>query len=130
MKTKFFVGALLAALTFGAVSSQASADDFRRPDYGRYGYAQNWHGRGGITVRTQRGQFTVDRGDRLFYRLTDRPYRFRPGMTYVYTDRCNRDGCLVLEFNRWERRPTDRFFAPYIRADRLAWNDDHGQWRR
>ncbi|MEJ0059647.1 MAG: hypothetical protein WDM79_08805 [Terricaulis sp.] len=41
-----------------------------------------------ITIRMNHSQFSVDRGDRLFYRLTDRPYNFRPGYTYAYTDDC------------------------------------------
>jgi hypothetical protein len=57
-------------------------------------------------------QFSVDRGDRLFYRLTDRPYNFRPGYTYAYTDDCNRRGCEVLVFNGRGGRPVDRIFAP------------------
>ena len=126
MKTKLFAAAI-AALTLGA-ALPASAHDFRAgADFDRQGpgYAQDWRRHSEITVRTQRGQFTVDRGDRLFWRLTERPYRFRPGFTYIYTDRCNRDGCLVLEFNRYERRPTDRFFAPYVRFERTAWNSDY-----
>lgn len=129
MKSKYIVAAIVSALALGGAAAPAFADDFRGPGYGPgYGnaYHQDWRqdGRGQITVRTQRGQFTVDRGDRMFYRLTDRPYRFRPGFTYLYTDRCNRDGCMVLEFARWSRMPTDRFFAPYVRFERIAWDRD------
>ena len=125
MKSKLIVAAIVSALTLGA-ALPAAADDFR--DFGR-GYHQDWRGRSDITVRTERGQFTVDRNDRLFQRLTDRPYRFRPGFTYIYTDRCNRDGCMVLEMSRWSQQPTDRFFAPYVRFERVAWNRDDS-WRQ
>jgi len=139
MKTKHIVAAIVSALalTAGAASPAFAQDyrgDFRGPPPS-YGDHQDWRpdgrqdGRGQITVRTQRGQFSVDRGDRLFYRLTDRPYRFRPGFTYIYTDRCNRDGCMVLELSRWSRQPTDRFFAPYVQFDRVAWSRDD-QWRQ
>src|SRR5262245_17592540 len=127
MKTKLIVAAIVSALTLGAAATPALAHDFRGSDYNQaaYGYGDHdWRGRGQITVRTQRGQFSVDRDDRLFWRLTERPYRFRPGFTYVYTDRCNRDGCMVLEFSRWSRMPTDRFFAPYVRFDRVSWDRD------
>ena len=111
MKLKHMAGALLAALTLGA-ALPAAADDYGRGfDHG------DFHGRGVITVRTGYAQFTVDRSDRMFWRLTDRPYNFRPGLTYVYTDRCNRAGCDVLVFSRFQGRPVDRTFAPRIGYD-------------
>lgn len=125
MKTKLIAAALVSALTLGA-ALPAAAQDFRGADRGAYGYQQDWRTRGQITVRTQRGQFSVDRGDRMFWRLTERPFRFRPGFTYIYTDRCNRDGCLVIETRG--RHMTDRFFAPYVRFERTNWNRDD-QWR-
>jgi len=125
MKTKLIVAALVSALALGAAATPASADDFRGQNFRQTAYGDHdWRGRSDITVRTQRGQFSVNRDDRLFYRLTSSPYRFRPGFTYIYTDRCNRDGCMVLEMSRWSRQPTDRFFAPYVRFDRVNWSRD------
>ena len=132
MKTKHIAAALLAAATLGASALPAAAQDFR----GRPGYGQDFRGaRHEITVRTQRGAFTVDRSDRLFYRLTARPFNFRPGLSYVYTDRCNRQGCQVLVFARNSRRPIDRTFAPHVRFDRGDWRgsnpwDRDDDWRR
>lgn len=119
MKFQHIAAAALAALTLGA-ALPAAANDYDRGSERR--------GRGEITVRTHRGEISVDRDDRLFYRLTERPYRFRPGHTYVYTDRCNRGGCLVLEF-RGRGRPVDRFFAPLM-PTRIAYRDHGGRWDR
>lgn len=66
-------------------------------------------------VRTEQGQFVIGRQNPLFQRLLDRPFQFRPGYTYIYTDQCNRDGCMVIEQAPWSRQPGDRFFAPYVR---------------
>ncbi|MES1197496.1 MAG: hypothetical protein ABUL55_02615 [Pseudomonadota bacterium] len=80
-------------------------NDRRGGDWGR--------GRGVITVESRDFRFTVDRGDRL-YRTLIRDYGFRPGLTYHYTDRCNRAGCAVLVFDGLDRRPVDRMFAPRL----------------
>jgi hypothetical protein len=102
MNTRSILAAF-AALFALALAAPASAQNYQR----------NWQGQGGaIHVVTQRGQLNVQRGERLFQYLGARPYRFRPGHTYIYTDRCNRSGCLVVELAG--RRPVDRFFAPYI----------------
>lgn len=128
MKTKLFAAAL-AALTLGA-SLPAAAQDFDRGHRGG-GYEDNfrrgdhWR-RAQITIRNDGRQFSVDRGDRLFYRLLDRPYNFRPGLTYAYTDRCNRFGCVVFVFNNRDRRPIDRIFAPHLPSPRYAWREARG----
>jgi hypothetical protein len=104
MNTKSLL-AVIAALFALALAAPASAQN----------YEPNWRGQGGaIHVVTQRGQLNVQRGERLFHYLSSRPFRFRPGFTYIYTDRCNRSGCLVVELSQRGRRPIDRFFAPYI----------------
>ena len=107
MKTKLFAAALVAALSLGAAPAAFAGDDDRG---GYYGYDRRE--RAEITIRTHHGQTSVTRGDRLFYRLLDRPYNFRPGLIYAYSERCNQDGCDVFVFNRWSRRPIDRIFAP------------------
>ena len=129
MKTKLFAAAL-AFLTLG-VSVPATAHEFGRDPRGG-GYSNSdlrggpWR-RADITIRNSNGrQFSVDRGDRLFYRLLDRPYNFRPGLTYAYTDRCNRFGCIVFVFNDRSRRPVDRIFAPHLRMPQYAWREHRG----
>lgn len=102
MKTKLLAAAL-AALTLGA--SLPAAAEHRDGD--------RWR-RAEIIVRNDGRTFSFDRGDRMFYRLLDRPYHFRPGLIYAYTDRCNRNGCQVLVFNGRSRRPIDRVFAPHL----------------
>ncbi len=85
MKLNAFIGGLAAAFTLGAALPAAA-------DYndGHRGYDRGRNRE--ITIRMNHSQFSVDRGDRLFYRLTDRPYNFRPGYTYADTDDCNRSG--------------------------------------
>jgi hypothetical protein len=129
MKFKVLLGVIATAVTLGAALPAAAHDNDRRGGWDR-GYRQE------ITVRTQRGEISVDQRDRLFHQLTDRPYRFRPGFTYVYTDRCNRGGCMVLELAGGGRgRLVDRFFAPYIsrhvdfRAHDGRWDRDNREWR-
>ena len=118
MKTTLFAAAL-AALTL-ATAGAASAQDFRRGDHGR-----DWDRRGHqeITIRKDGRVMTFDRGDRMFYRLQDRPFRFEPGLTYSYTDRCNRNGCVVFVFNNRSRRPIDRIFAPHLQMRGYAWRE-------
>src|SRR5262245_3486054 len=87
MKKKNFAAALVTAALALTAALPAAAQDYRgRGD----GYGQNYggYGRGGdfrraeITVRNNGRTFSFDRGDRLFYRLLDRPFNFRPGLTY------------------------------------------------
>ncbi|MBX9747508.1 MAG: hypothetical protein K2X34_11440 [Hyphomonadaceae bacterium] len=120
MKNKLFAAAL-AALTL-ATAGAASAQDYRRGDRDR-----DWdRGRAEITIRRDGRTFDFDRGDRMFYRLLDRPFHFRPGMTYSYTDRCNRRGCVVFVFDGRYRRPVDRIFAPHLPMRGWAWRHDRG----
>lgn len=127
MKTKLFAAAL-AALTL-ATAGVASAQSFDRDRYGSQGRYErgDWNGRGAITVRKDGRVMTFDRGDRIFYRLLDRPFSFRPGLTYAYTDRCNRNGCVAFVFDGRHRRPIDRIFAPHLRQARgYAWREHRG----
>jgi hypothetical protein len=124
MKNKLFAAAL-AALTL-ATAGVASAQDHRRADFGGRpshdrDYRGDWRRNAEITIRKDGRTFEFERGDRMFYRLLDRPFNFRPGMTYQYTDRCNRNGCVVFVFDGRSRRPVDRIFAPHIQARGYAW---------
>ncbi len=122
MKMKLFAAAL-AAITL-VTASGASAQDFRRDrDWERRG---EWRGRYEITVRKDGRVMTFNRDDRLFYRLLDRPFNFRPGLTYAYTDRCNRQGCIAFVFDRRHRRPIDRIFAPHLRHAFYNWRETRG----
>jgi hypothetical protein len=117
VKTKLFAAAL-AALTLASASA-ASAQDYRGGD-------NAWRHRAEITVRNDGRTFSFDRRDRMFYRLLDRPFHFRPGMTYSYTDRCNRLGCVVFVFDGRHRRPVERIFAPRLPDRRFAWREARG----
>lgn len=114
MKTKLFAAAL-AALTLISATA-ASAQNYRG----------DWRQRAEITVRNDGRTFSFNRGDRMFYRLLDRPFHFRPGMTYSYTDRCNRQGCVVFVFDGRQRRPIDRIFAPQLPDRRFVWREARG----
>jgi hypothetical protein len=122
MKTKLFAAAM-AALTL-ATAGAAAAQDFRRGDGDRGWDRGDWRGRQEITVRKDGRTFSFVRGDRMFYRLLDRPFNFRPGLTYAYTDRCNRAGCIAFVFDSRHRRPIDRIFAPRLPDRRMAWRDN------
>lgn len=125
MKTKFFAAAL-AAMTL-ATAGAASAQDFRRGDRDwERGDRGDFRGRQEITIRKDGRVMTFDRGDRLFYRLQDRPFRFEPGLTYAYTDRCNRQGCVAFVFDNRHRRPIDRIFAPHLQVRGYAWREARG----
>lgn len=135
MKRKI-LAAVVAALTIAGFAAPASAQR-----YDRNGYVDTYHGEayrewGGnehrrwrhaeITVRKDGRSFSFDRDDHLFYRLIDHPFGFRPGLTYEYTDRCNRHGCVVFVFSRHSRWPVDRIFAPHLRLSHWAWRDYDG----
>jgi hypothetical protein len=125
MKTKLFAAAL-AALTL-ATAGAASAQSFEHDRYGGEGRYERGRDRAEITVRTNGRTMSFNRGDRMFYRLVDRPFNFRPGMTYAYTDRCNRNGCVAFVFDGRSRRPVDRIFAPHLRDARgYAWRQHRG----
>lgn len=121
MKTKFFAAAL-AAMTL-ATAGAASAQDFRRGDRDRDWDRGDFRGRQEITIRKDGRVMTFDRRDRMFYRLQDRPFRFEPGLTYAYTDRCNRQGCIAFVFDNRHRRPIDRIFAPHLQMRGYAWRE-------
>ncbi len=126
MKTKIFAAAL-AALTL-VTAGAAAAQDFRRGERDR-DWDRDWgdrRGRAEIVVRKDGRVMSFDRGDRMFYRLVDRPYNFRPGLTYAYTDRCNRQGCIAFVFDRRHRRPVDRIFAPHLRHALYNWREGRG----
>jgi hypothetical protein len=116
MKTKLFAAAL-AAMTL-ATAGTASAQDFRRGDRDGRG---DWRGRQEITIRKDGRVMQFDRGDRMFWRLQTRPFNFQPGLTYAYTDRCNRFGCVAFVFDRRHRGPIDRIFAPHLNMRGYAW---------
>jgi hypothetical protein len=137
MKTKL-IAAALAALTLGAFAMPAAAQDFGRQDsnYRGEGYRgdrgddfrggeRNWR-RAEITIRNNGREFSFGRDDRLFYRLLDRPFGFRPGLTYAYTDRCNRFGCVAFVFDDYHRRPIDRIFAPHLPTRGYGWRQARG----
>ncbi|MGD9967147.1 MAG: hypothetical protein AB7T59_11545 [Hyphomonadaceae bacterium] len=125
MKTKLFAAAL-AALTLASAGA-ASAQDFRRGerDWDR-GWRDDWRGRQEITIRKDGRVLTFDHGDRMFWRLQDRPFYFEPGLTYAYTDRCNRFGCVAFVFDRRHRGPIDRIFAPHLQMRGYAWREARG----
>ncbi len=127
MKTKLFAG-LAAVFALTAMAAPASAQNFDRSRAG--GYHDNggdrYGGRRGITIRNNGREFTVNRDDRLFYRLIDRPYGFQPGLTYAYTDRCNRYGCVAFVFDNYSRRPIDRIFAPHLQRRDYSWRQARG----
>lgn len=106
MKNKLFA-AVIAAVTL-MTAGAASAQDYRRHN------DHDWRRNADITIRKDGRTFEFERGDRMFYRLLDRPFNFRPGMTYAYTDRCNRQGCVAFVFDGRSRRPIDRIFAPHL----------------
>ena len=136
MKNKLFAAAL-AAVTLAGAAMPAAAQDFRGDGY-RGDYNQDFRGNRGdlrdirrmaqITIRQDGRQISFDRRDRMFYRLMDRPFNFQPGMTYVYTDRCSRDACMVLVFSPWSRRPIDRIWAPRPGRFFFARGDRDGRW--
>ncbi|WP_395644475.1 hypothetical protein [Terricaulis sp.] len=137
MKKTIFAAAI-AALTLG-MAMPAAAQDYRdgrgggyndgrgyNDGYDRDGYGRNdFRGRGQINIRSNDGRyFSFDRRDRNFDMFVNRPYAFRPGLTYVYSNRCDRRGCLVTVFSQRDRRPVDRFMAPQL----PRWMD--ANWRQ
>ncbi|MBI3439816.1 MAG: hypothetical protein HY054_14410 [Proteobacteria bacterium] len=140
MKNKLFAAAL-AAVTLAVGALPAAAQDFRGDGYRRDGYQQDfrgdrndWRMRAQITVRQDGRLMSFDRRDRMFYRLMDRPFNFQPGMTYVYTNRCSRDACMVLAFAPYMRGPVDRMWVPrlgrfFFAGDRNDRYDGRGDGR-
>jgi hypothetical protein len=133
MKTKLFAAAL-AALTLGAGLPAAAhdrngyVDTYRGDSYREWNRSDQRGGRwrmADITVRSNGRSYVFGRDDRLFFRLMEAPYNFMPGLTYQYTDRCNRHGCVVFVYHDYSRRPIDRIFAPHLPLRSYAWSERH-----
>lgn len=140
MKKTLVAAALATFATFGA-AMPATAQDWDR-GYGDVRHEDNYRGRdrdwdrdgrhrdfrslGAITIRKDGRAFSFSRGDRMFFRLMDAPYNFIPGMTYSYTDRCNRWGCVAFVYAPGMRRPIDRVFAPHLPMRSWAWRGQRG----
>jgi hypothetical protein len=69
-----------------------------------------------ITVREHSREFTVDRGDQLYWELRAGPYHFKDGVTYTYTNRCwsGGDECLVRVFDPYGDVPNSTTTAPPV----------------
>jgi len=69
-----------------------------------------------ITVREHAREFTVDRGDRLYWELRAGPYHFKDGVTYTYTNRCwnGGDECLVRVYDPYGDVPSSTTTAPPV----------------
>jgi hypothetical protein len=100
---KKLLAAIVAALTLTAAGA-ASAQGHRPWD--------GWRGRDVITVRDHGRVYTFNENDRIFYRLLESPFAFRPGNVYVYTDECRRDQCQVIIYARDRRQSLGRLWAP------------------
>jgi len=128
MKNKLFAAAL-AALTLVGVTGVAAAQDYRggySERRGQDGYDDRRY-RATITVRDHGRVMFFDRDDRLFHRMLRSPCRVQPGLVYVYTDQCRRDGqCRVMVYARHRDYPVDRLWAPPIRR----WSDRNAYWQR
>ncbi len=121
MKNKFFA-AILAALAI-AVGVAGPAAASGRDDVYRHSSALRMMD---ISVRVNGRNYDFGYGDRMFMRLIDQPYGFAPGLNYVYTDRCNRYGCVVFVYDDYRRRPVDRIFAPHLPVRGYAWRQARG----
>lgn len=118
MKRKFF-SAIFALALCAAGASPAIAHE---RDQGRDSYRHSPALRMmDISVRVRGRTFEFGYGDRMFMRLIDAPYSFVPGLNYVYTDRCNRSGCVVFVYDGYRDRPVDRIFAPHLPLRGYAW---------
>jgi hypothetical protein len=130
MKTKFLAG-LFAALALAGLAGTASAQAWDRGGDAAYdsyrggGYHDDFRGgrHGAITIRNNGRNYRVNYDDGLFYRLLDRPFHFQPGFTYAYTDRCNRNGCVVFVYDGHSRRPSDRIFAAHLPMQWYRWSE-------
>lgn len=105
MTLKPMLAAAAATLSLTALPAEASHDRGR----------DRWQGRPAeITVRTDRGSFTVDPGDRLYWRLKSNPFKFKDGRIYEYR-RCYRgNACDVLVIDPYGRQRFNRIVAPSV----------------
>ena len=114
MKAKLFLAAMGAAVALTALP--ASAQFFIRPHT--------------ITVREHAREFTVNRGDRLYWELRGGPYYFKDGNTYTYTNRCwyGGDECLVRVYDPYDNDYTTTTAPPVGRISYLTnrYDEDYG----
>ena len=119
MKTKLFAAALggpdpaLPALLRRKIIRGRGDDDWRDGRGDWRGTPGNHHPQGWPrhAIRPRRPH--------VLSPASTRPFNFQPGLTYAYTDRCNRQGCVAFVFDGRHRRPVDRIFAPHLRDARL-----------
>ena len=104
MNLKPILAAAAASVSLAALPAAASHDRGDR-----------WDRRPSeITVRTDRGSFTVDRGDSLYWRLKSNPFKFKDGHIYEY-GRCYRgNACDVLVIDPYGRQRFNRIVAPSV----------------
>lgn len=112
MKRKFTIAALAAAaLTMTALPASADHNN-------RNGRPQE------IVVRSDSGQRVLDPGQRMYWRVSGNPYKFKPGRIYEY-DRCYRNGwCEVTVIDHFGRQHFNTIVAP-----RPPW-ERHDGYRR
>jgi hypothetical protein len=136
MKRKFFTAVFSAMALVAGLAGPASAHERNRYEPNRHSSVLRMMD---ISVRVNGRSYDFGYGDRMFMRLIDRPYSFAPGLTYAYTDRCNRHGCVVFVFDDYRHRPVDRIFAPHLPFRGYAWRaargfdqryDDYGAYAR
>jgi hypothetical protein len=123
MKRKFFKAILSALALAAGLAGPATAHERDRYEPSRQSSVLRMMD---ISVRVNGRAYDFGYGDRMFMRLIDRPYSFAPGLTYAYTDRCNRHGCVVFVFDDYRRRPVDRIFAPHLPFRGYAWRAARG----
>lgn len=86
-----------------------------------------------IIVREHAREFTVNRGDRLYWELRAGPYHFKDGVIYTYTNRCWYGGgeCLVRVYDPYSNDdPNSTTTAPPVGRisyydERRDYNDDN-----
>ena len=125
MKRKLFTALFAAAALIAGATGPAAARDRDDLHAGAYRHGAPLRMLD-ITVRANGRTFDFGFGDRMFTRLTDRPFSFVPGLTYAYTDRCNRFGCVVFVYDDYRRHPVDRIFAPHLPLRNYAWRQARG----
>lgn len=112
MNVKLLLAATAAAVTLTALPASAQYYGYRYHNDYYGGYRPQT-----ITVRENGRQFTVDRGDRLYWELRAGPYHFKDGHVYTYTNRCGYAGgeCLVRVYDPYSRNmPYNTTTAPPV----------------